>query len=102
MIQASVEDLGVGQKIEKRIEIRMTDEYDVVVAGGGVAGLAAAIAAGRLGAKVLLVERKNFIGGNAAMGLQIIAPHTITGKRATAGVAAEFLRRLKAMGAAWT
>ena len=100
MIQASIDDLEVGKKIEKKIEIRMTDEYDVVVAGGGVAGLAAAIAAGRLGAKVLLVERKNFVGGNAAMGLQIIAPHTITGKRATAGVVGEFLRRLKAMGAA--
>ena len=100
MIQLDEKALEVGQKIEKKHEIRVVDEYDVVVAGGGVAGFAAAVAAGRFGAKVLLVERKNFIGGNAAMGLQILGTHTITGKRASAGIVGEFLRRLKAMGAA--
>jgi len=37
--------------------------YDVVVIGGGLAGCSAAIAARRLGAKVLLVERLSFVGG---------------------------------------
>lgn len=100
MIKLDEPHLEVDQRIEKRYEISVVDEYDVVVAGGGVAGFAAAVAAGRLGAKVLLVERKNFIGGNAAMGLQILGTHTITGKRASAGIVGEFLRRLKAMGAA--
>ena len=100
MMKASKLDVAVGKKVEKRIEIGIDDEYDVVVAGGGVAGFAAGVTAGRLGAKVLLVERKNFVGGNAAMGLQVIGTHTITGKRAAAGMVAEFLRRLKAMGAA--
>ncbi len=37
--------------------------YDVVVIGGGLAGCSAAIAARRLGARVLLVERLPFVGG---------------------------------------
>jgi hypothetical protein len=39
--------------------------YDVLVAGGGMAGCAAAIAAAREGARVLLVERHCYLGGNA-------------------------------------
>ena len=39
--------------------------YDLVVAGGGPAGSAAAICAARLGAKVLLVEEMQFLGGVA-------------------------------------
>lgn len=40
-------------------------EADVVVVGGGSAGLAAAIAAARSGASTVLVERYGFFGGNA-------------------------------------
>jgi hypothetical protein len=39
-------------------------DADVVVAGGGPAGLGAAIAAARLGARVVLCERYGFLGGN--------------------------------------
>jgi hypothetical protein len=38
---------------------------DVLVVGGGAAGVAAAIAAGRTGAKVVLLERYGFLGGLA-------------------------------------
>ena len=41
----------------------VTGDYDVVVLGGGPAGIAAAAAAGRHGRKVLLVERYGFLGG---------------------------------------
>src|ERR671915_993742 len=38
-------------------------EYEVVVLGGGPAGIAAAAAAGRAGRATLLVERYGFLGG---------------------------------------
>lgn len=44
-------------------------EADVVVVGGGPAGLAASIAAARNGAKVALIERYWFLGGFATAGL---------------------------------
>ncbi len=43
--------------------------YDVVVCGGGVAGVAAALAASRTSKKVLLVEREYALGGLATLGL---------------------------------
>ena len=42
---------------------------DVVVVGGGPAGLCAAVAAARGGAKVLLVEKNAFCGGMATAGM---------------------------------
>lgn len=44
-------------------------EADVVVAGGGAAGVAAAETVGRSGLSVLLIERYGFCGGNAVAGL---------------------------------
>lgn len=43
--------------------------YDVVVIGGGTAGAAAAIGAGRKGAKVLVVEYQEGLGGTGTLGL---------------------------------
>jgi hypothetical protein len=47
----------------------LADGYDVVVCGGGPAGVAAAIAAGRGGAKTLLIESQGQLGGMATSGL---------------------------------
>lgn len=44
-------------------------KYDLVVVGGGFAGVAAAISASRDGAKVLLVEKGNALGGTAVNSL---------------------------------
>ena len=39
--------------------------YDVVIVGGGTAGVAAAVGASRAGAKTLLIERNPYLGGEA-------------------------------------
>ena len=44
-------------------------EYDVVVVGGGMAGVGAAVAAGRAGAKTILIENTSALGGIATMGI---------------------------------
>ena len=44
-------------------------EYDVMVAGGGVAGIAAALASARSGASTILCEREYGLGGLATLGL---------------------------------
>ena len=50
-------------------ELPVAGEYDVIVAGSGPAGASAAITAGRLGAKVLLVESNSAVGGMSTSGL---------------------------------
>jgi len=52
-----------GVVIETRRETPIRGEYDVVVLGGGPAGIAAAVAAARRGNSTLLVERYGFLGG---------------------------------------
>ena len=47
----------------------LKNEYDVVVAGGGIAGISAAVKAGRLGAKVILIEQYGFVGGMSTAGM---------------------------------
>ena len=42
---------------------------DVLVAGGGISGISAALAAARAGAKVLLIEKQCLLGGFATLGL---------------------------------
>src|SRR5690606_32488413 len=49
--------------IEERRETPVLGEYEVVVLGGGPAGIAAAAAAGRAGCATILVERYGFLGG---------------------------------------
>jgi hypothetical protein len=62
------ERLPAGEVAWKR-RVPLRYECDVAVAGGGIAGVTAAIAAARAGARVLLVERFGVTGGNATVGL---------------------------------
>ena len=50
-------------------ELPVAGEYDVIAAGSGPAGASAAVTAGRLGARVLLIERNNAVGGMSTSGL---------------------------------
>ena len=45
----------------------MTNDFDVIVIGGGIAGLTAAIAAREAGASVALLEGRDQLGGSAAL-----------------------------------
>ena len=49
-------------------EITVTKTYDIIVCGAGPAGICAAVAAARQGAKVALVERYGIPGGNLTAG----------------------------------
>lgn len=53
---------------EKARETKVYDSADVVVAGGGIAGVAAALAAARSGSSVILVENTCTLGGLATVG----------------------------------
>lgn len=58
--------------IEPERKIPVESSCDVLVAGGGIAGIAAAMAAARGGKRVTLVEREYALGGMATLGLVTI------------------------------
>ncbi|MEK6793464.1 MAG: FAD-dependent oxidoreductase [Spirochaetota bacterium] len=70
---------------------------DVVVLGGGPAGIAAAVASARTGAKTLLIEQSGCLGGMMTLGLvtPIGATHTTSGKP-FGGILQEMLDRVAA------
>ncbi len=49
--------------------IPATAEYDIIVCGGGTSGIPAAVAAARQGARVAVIERYGFLGGNVAFSI---------------------------------
>ena len=55
--------------IEPERELSVDFSCDVIVAGGGIAGIAAAMAAARGGKQVILIEREYALGGMATLGL---------------------------------
>ncbi|MGZ5848130.1 MAG: FAD-dependent oxidoreductase [Ramlibacter sp.] len=78
-------------------------EYDVVVLGGGPAGMAAAVAAAKAGRSTLLVERYGFLGGmgTAAGVTNFCGLHAnVHGeiRRVVHGVATELLERIDRLG----
>jgi len=56
--------------MERKGDVPVFGSYDVVVAGGGLAGVAAAAAAARAGARTMLVEKQPFAGGIAIAGME--------------------------------
>lgn len=81
--------------------------YDLIVAGGGFAGVGAAVAAARQGLSVLLIEKNGFLSGSAAMSYvnpfmsQFRISSVEGGKRTipvNAGIFEEIRQELKALG----
>jgi predicted flavoprotein YhiN len=68
-----------------------SDSYEIMVVGGTPAGIMAAIAAGRLGSKVILTEYHNHIGGMSTSGL---GKSDIENKEAIAGIFKEFTQKI--------
>ena len=71
-------------------------EFDVVVVGGGPGGIPAAIAAARGGARVLLVEKNGYLGGNLAIGLPLLGYLDKDGRTVIRGIAQEIVDDLRA------
>ena len=85
-----------GEVIQPQRKLTILDETDVLVVGGGPAGVAAAIGAKRAGARVTLVERYNHFGGLWTGGLVLIVlGHLSKGpKQVCMGIGDEMMRRL--------
>ena len=77
--------------------IKTLKKREVVIAGGGPAGIMAAIAAARNGANTLLVEQNGYVGGTAATGLPLLSFHDNRGERIVSGIPWELITRLMEM-----
>ena len=80
--------------ITEVLKTPITHQCDVLVAGGGVAGIAAALAAARQGAKVCLIEKQFMLGGLGTAGLVTIYLPLCDGEgtQVSFGIAEELLR----------
>ena len=87
-------------------ELPLIRDVDVIVAGGGTAGLMAAVAAARSGARTVLVERHGFLGGCAVFGATSLhcffnifkKEPRVPEKQVVRGLAQELVSRLVARG----
>ena len=77
----------------------MKKKWDLIVIGGGIAGVAAAISAGRQDCKVLLIEKNGFLGGCATASL--VTP-MMNNKPTNSKLYEEILKKLEETGDAAT
>jgi ribulose 1,5-bisphosphate synthetase/thiazole synthase len=85
-----------GKVLQPQRELPLLNNTDVLVVGGGSAGVVAAIAARRAGAQVTLVERYGHFGGLWTGGLVLLVIGHILkdGKQVCQGIGEEMMRRL--------
>ncbi len=74
--------------------VEFKKNFDVIVCGGGVSGVAAALSSARCGKKVMLIEKSQKLGGLATLGLiNLFVPMCNgRGRQIIFGMAEEFLR----------
>jgi len=76
--------------------VNIVDRSDVVVVGGGPAGIAAAVSAARNGVSVTLLERYPAVGGLAAGGMVLVLDDMVNGTEITVrGICAEMIERMR-------
>ncbi len=82
-------------------DLDIVGRADVVVVGGGPAGLGAAVAAARQGASVCLIERYPYLGGLASGGMVLVLDDMCAGAEITVrGLCAELVERMRGRGLA--
>jgi hypothetical protein len=74
------------------------ENYDVVVVGGGCAGVAAAVSAAKNGAKTLLIDAGSMVGGELITGLPVDGALNARGEWIVGGVLTEILDEHKKLG----
>ena len=78
---------------------KVVAKSDVVVVGGGPAGISAAAAAARYGAKTTLLERYPYLGGLASGGMVLVLDDMHNDLEVTVrGLCAEFIERMSSKG----
>lgn len=86
---------------EAEREVAVVSRTDVVVVGGGSAGLCAAVAASRNGARATLIERYPHLGGMASGGMVLVLDDMCNGPEiVTRGLVLEVVERLEKLGLA--
>ena len=92
----ALEALAKPSKISSPKRKPIDDSWDVIVAGGGPAGIAAAIASAREGAKTLLIESTGMLGGMSTAGnMNAWCPFTDKEKVIYNGIAEKVMRESK-------
>lgn len=93
-------------KLIESLETPVKIQRDVIVVGGGVAGIASSLASARNGAETILIERYGFLGGVATAGLM----NSINGFRnqrkpnniqTVRGIAEEIVLEMHKLGGCW-
>ena len=85
--------MGCMEHINEQMQTKVHGSYDVIVVGGGVAGVGAALAAARQGVSTLLIEKAAYFGGLATLGhVCIYLPLCDgNGRKVVGGIAEELL-----------
>ena len=78
-----------------QLEAPVVSRSDVVVVGGGSAGVSAAVAAARTGASVTLLERYPALGGLASGGMVLVLDDMVNGSEiSVTGIVDEYIQRM--------